>query len=53
MMYFLYKLIPSRPILSKDMANTERELMQEHINYWKNLVDRRIAVVFGPAALLA
>jgi uncharacterized protein YciI len=49
-MYFLYKLIPPRPTFPKDMTDTERELMQEHINYWKNLVDRRIAVVFGPVA---
>lgn len=50
MKYFLYKLIPPRPTFPKDMTYTERELMQEHINYWKNLVDRRIAVVFGPVA---
>ena len=24
--------------------------MQEHINYWKKLVDRRIAVIFGPVS---
>ena len=30
------------------MTDAEGELMQEHINYWKNLVDRRIAIVFGP-----
>ena len=49
-MYFLYKLIPPRTTFSKDITDVERELMQEHINYWKNLVDRRIAIVFGPVA---
>jgi uncharacterized protein YciI len=48
MMYFLYKLIPPRPTFPKDMTEAEGELMQEHINYWKNLADRRIAIVFGP-----
>lgn len=26
----------------------EGELMQEHFNYWKDLADRRIAIVYGP-----
>ena len=32
------------------MTEAEGELMQEHINYWKTLVDKRIAVIFGPVA---
>jgi hypothetical protein len=32
------------------MTNVEGEIMQEHINYWKDLVDRRIAIVFGPVS---
>jgi uncharacterized protein len=32
------------------MTETEGDLMQEHINYWKNLDDRRIAIVFGPVS---
>jgi uncharacterized protein len=50
MKYFLYRLIPPRPTFPQDMTDTEGELMQEHINYWKNLVDRRIAVIFGPVS---
>ena len=46
-MYFLYKLIPPRQTFPKDMTDAEGKLMQEHINYWKNLVDRRVAIVFG------
>jgi uncharacterized protein len=30
------------------MTDMEGELMQEHFNYWKDLIDRRIAIVFGP-----
>ena len=30
------------------MTETERKVMQEHALYWKDLTDKRIAVVFGP-----
>jgi uncharacterized protein len=50
MRYFLYKLIPPRPTFPEDMTDAEGELMQEHFNYWKNLVDRRIAIVYGPVS---
>jgi uncharacterized protein len=46
----LYKLIPPRLTFPRDMTEAEEEPMQEHINYWKNLVDRRIAIVFGPVS---
>jgi uncharacterized protein YciI len=49
MKYFLYKLLPPRPAF-QDMTEAEGELMQEHTNYWKTLVDKRIAVIFGPVA---
>ena len=26
----------------------ERKIMQEHVDYWKDLSDRRIAIIFGP-----
>jgi uncharacterized protein len=50
MTYFLYKLIPPRQTFPKDMTDAEGKLMQEHINYWKNLADRGIAIVFGPVS---
>jgi len=30
------------------MTEVERKIMQEHIVYWKDLSDRRIAIIFGP-----
>ncbi len=48
MKYSLYKLIPPRPTFPKDMTDIEEELMHEHFNYWKDLADRRIAIVYGP-----
>ena len=50
MKYFLYKLLPPRPTFPQDMTEAEGELMQEHVNYWKILVDKRLAVIFGPVA---
>jgi uncharacterized protein len=45
---FLCKLIPPRPTFAQDMTETERKIMQEHSIYWKDLSDRRVAIVFGP-----
>jgi hypothetical protein len=30
------------------MTEAERNVMQEHAIYWKGLIDRRTAIVFGP-----
>ena len=45
---FLCKPIPPRPTFAQDMTEVERKIMQEHIVYWKDLSDRRIAIIFGP-----
>ena len=45
---FLCKLIPPRPTFAQDMTEVERKTMQEHVVYWKDLSDRRIAIIFGP-----
>ncbi|HEY9048477.1 MAG TPA: YciI family protein [Ohtaekwangia sp.] len=47
-MFFLYKLIPPRPTFAQDMTEQERAIMQQHIEYWNNLVKDKIGVVFGP-----
>lgn len=47
MAYFLYKLIPPRATFPQDMTEAEGKLMQEHVAYWKDFADRRIAVIFG------
>lgn len=48
--YFLYKLASPRPTFPQDITEAEKELMQEHVTYWKGLADKGIAVVFGPVA---
>jgi uncharacterized protein YciI len=45
---FLCKPIPPRPTFAQDMTEVERKKMQEHVDYWKDLSDRRIAIIFGP-----
>jgi len=47
MKQFLCKLIPPRPTFAQDMTEVERKIMQEHV-YWKDLSDRRVAIIFGP-----
>ena len=48
MKYFLYKLISPRPTFPADITIVEEKLMQEHIAYWKELAERKIAVIYGP-----
>jgi len=47
MKQLLCKLIPPRPTFAQDMTEVERKIMQEHV-YWKDLSDRRVAIIFGP-----
>ena len=48
MKQFFCKLIPPRPTFAQDMTEVERKIMQEHVDYWKDLSDRRAAIIFGP-----
>jgi len=48
--YFLCKLIPPRPTFAQDMTDAEAKLMQQHVAYWKGLMDRGLVIVFGPVA---
>ncbi len=50
MKYFLCKLIPPRPTFAQDMKDAEANLMQEHVAYWKGLMERGLVIVFGPVA---
>jgi len=50
MAHFFYKLIAPRPTFAVDMTDAEKVLMGTHAVYWKGLLDRGIAVIFGPVA---
>jgi len=49
-MAFLYRLLPPRPTFAEDMRLEEAAVMQRHAAYWHDLLDRRVAVAFGPVS---
>jgi hypothetical protein len=46
--YFVLKLNPSRPTFAQDMTDAERAIMMQHVAYWTDLMNKGIAIVFGP-----
>jgi uncharacterized protein YndB with AHSA1/START domain len=45
---FMCKLLPPRPTFPADMTDAERQVMQDHVVYWRGLLERGTAVAFGP-----
>jgi uncharacterized protein YciI len=50
MSVYLHKLIPPRSTFSADMTDEERDIMVRHVAYWTKLLEKGIAVAFGPVA---
>ena len=48
--HFFLKLIPSRPTFAQDMTDAERAIMMQHVAYWADLLNKGIAIVFGPVS---
>jgi uncharacterized protein len=48
--YFVCRLLPPRPTFAQDMSPDEAEIMGRHIAYWTELLQRGVAIVFGPVA---
>lgn len=46
--YHALKLIPPRPTFAQDMTQEERNIMQQHVAYWTNLMRQGNAIAFGP-----
>jgi uncharacterized protein YciI len=46
--YYFLKLIPKRADFAETMSEEERNIMQQHVSYWKDYLDKGIAVVYGP-----
>jgi uncharacterized protein len=44
----LCKLLPPRPGFPADMSEAEAALMGQHAAYWSGLIERGVAIVFGP-----
>jgi uncharacterized protein len=45
---FLYRLLPPRPTFAQEMNPAEAEVMERHVGYWQDLLNRDVAVAFGP-----
>ncbi len=46
--HFFVRLIPPRPTFAMDMSDEERAMMQQHVVFWKEKLDKGIVIVFGP-----
>lgn len=46
--HFLVKLIPPRPSFALDMTDEEGCLMKLHGEYWADLAQKGVALIFGP-----
>jgi len=46
--HFALKLLPCRPTFAQDMTPEERTIMQQHVVYWRGLMDKGKVLVFGP-----
>lgn len=45
---FFVTLTPPRVTFVSDMTDEERSIMNQHVTYWRDLLDKGIAIVFGP-----
>jgi uncharacterized protein len=46
--YFVLYLLPSRPDFAQTMTEEELSIMQEHIGYWTDLMNKGKILAFGP-----
>ncbi len=46
--YFFLKLIPKRTDFTQTMSEEERNIMLQHVAYWKSYLDNGIVVAYGP-----
>jgi uncharacterized protein YciI len=46
--HFLYKLYPPRPTFHLDQNEEETKVMQQHVEYWKELTNKKNAIIYGP-----
>jgi uncharacterized protein len=47
-LHFFYKLIPPRPNFHLDMSEKEKSVWKLHADYWKKLVEKGTAIIYGP-----
>jgi hypothetical protein len=47
-MAFLYRLLPPRPTFAQDLSPAEPGVMQRHVAYWQDLLNRNVAHAVSP-----
>ena len=45
---YFFKLIPPRATFAADMTQDERNIMLQHISYWKENMEEGKVIAFGP-----
>src|SRR5438270_4826140 len=48
MFHYFLKLIPCRPDFAQTMNEQERNIMLQHIDYWKKYMDEGITIRYRP-----
>ena len=46
--HFFVKLVPPRSTFIMDMNENEKDIMQKHVVYWAELLEKGIAIAYGP-----
>jgi len=46
--HYVLHLLPSRPDFAKTMSDEELTIMQDHIAYWMDLMNKGKVLAFGP-----
>ena len=46
--YYFLKLIGPRPTFPQDIADPERKIMKDHLDYWTGFMNKGTVIVFGP-----
>jgi len=46
--HFFVKLIPPRATFIMDMTDGEKAIMQQHVLYWGQLLEKGNAIAYGP-----
>ena len=46
--HFFLKLVPPRPTFPQDMSEEERNIMNKHAEYWRELMKKGIVIAYGP-----
>jgi uncharacterized protein YciI len=49
-MHYVFRLLPPRPSFPADMTPEEAALMQAHMSYWGEMMQRGRVVLIGPVA---